>query len=72
MSGVFAICQPKIDQMLSAAQQLLPLTEERISETSFILSSGKIRKMFTAYANSENSEIRASHLSRQPGSRSRL
>ena len=46
--------------MLSTAQQLLPLTEEINSETSFTLSSGKIRNMFTAYANNENSEIRAS------------
>jgi len=42
--------------MLSTGQQLLPLNEERNSETSFVLSSGKIRNMFTACANNENNE----------------
>ena len=39
--------------MLFTDQQLLPLPEERNSEISFALSSGKMWNMFTAYANNE-------------------
>jgi hypothetical protein len=62
--------------MMFISQQLLPLIEERISEESFTLSSGKVRNKFiAAYANNANcvnGDFRASHLSKQPGSWSRL